>query len=415
MKKIVFGLLMLCLVFANVLLPVKGNSFTDASDIIKYELDTYETINDLSVDAINIYSFQVEEKGAYCFEADYTFKDKDDKVMSIAVINMNTSKDLLDIPIAELSDEQVHELVLNMLNSVQYNIDDETDALTYHLEKSYYLEPGTYWMTVVATGGMDEETWEIKDVDGNAVFKVSPLEKDAYSLTKVKFSYKDSLYLDVQNKTTVVTYITGGDIPRTIYNTEYKAPMRDYYEFMGYYAYRKRDGKWLYAEEYIDDSLGFEMVEYRNYSWYKKGKEPEGYVRYPLYFESYGSEVYAMDTMQDGDVIIHREEWQGYPYVIRYHANQTGKGTMKNSYYNYGKTKKLRKNTFTSSKGKLAGWKARRASDNKWLYTNGTTTKWYKEGKQPKGWKKYVFKDQEATKNLTKEYDDVIHMYATYN
>ena len=415
MKKIVFGLLMLCLVFANVLLPVKGNSFTDASDIVKYELDTNEIINDLSADAINIYSFQVEEKGAYCFEADYTFKDKDSKVMSIAVINMNTSKDLLDIPIAELSDEQVYELLLNMLNSVQYNIDDETNDLTYHLEKSYYLEPGTYWMTVVATGGIDEETWEIKDIDGNAVFKVSPLEKDAYSLTKVKFSYKDSLYLDVQNKTTVVTYITGGDIPRTIYNTEDKAPMRDYYEFMGYYAYRKRDGKWLYAEEYIDDSLGFEMVEYRNYSWYKKGKEPEGYVRYPLYFESYGSEVYAMDTMQDGDVIIHREEWEGYPYVIRYHANQTGKGTMKNSYYNYGKTKKLRKNTFTSSKGKFAGWKARRASDNKWLYTNGTTTKWYKEGKQPKAWKKYVFKDQEATKNLTKEYDDVIHMYATYN
>lgn len=47
-------------------------------------------------------------------------------------------------------------------------------------------------------------------------------------------------------------------------------------------------------------------------------------------------------------------------------------------------------------------------------YTNGTTKKWYKEGKQPKGWKKYVFKDQEATKNLTKEYSDVIHMYATY-
>ena len=48
------------------------------------------------------------------------------------------------------------------------------------------------------------------------------------------------------------------------------------------------------------------MVEYRNYSWYKKGKEPEGYVRYPLYFEGYGSEVYAMDTMQDGDVILFR-------------------------------------------------------------------------------------------------------------
>ena len=131
MKKIVLGLVMFCLISVNVLLPVKGNSFTDATDVIKYELDTNESVDDLSIDAVNIYSFQVEEKGAYCFEADYAFEDKDDKVMSLTVINMNASKDLLDIPLAELSDEQVYELLLNMLNSVQYNIDDETNDLTY--------------------------------------------------------------------------------------------------------------------------------------------------------------------------------------------------------------------------------------------------------------------------------------------
>ena len=67
---------------------------------------------------------------------------------------------------------------------------------------------------------------------------------------------------------------------------------------------------------------------------------------------------------------------------------------------------------------KFQGWKAKYydwVNDvETWYYTNGKKCGWYEAGKQPKGWTKYVFKNQEKVKNLTSYTYDVIHMYAVW-
>ena len=132
----------------------------------------------------------------------------------------------------------------------------------------------------------------------------------------------------------------------------------------------------------------------------------------------FGSDCYVMDTMKNGDELFHREVWAPNQYVIRYHANKGGKGTMKNSYYTYDKTKKLRANTFTHKTKKFQGRKAKYydwwEDVEMWYYTDGKKCGWNAAGKQPIGWNKYVFKNQEKVKNLTVEMDGVIHMYAVW-
>ena len=48
---------------------------------------------------------------------------------------------------------------------------------------------------------------------------------------------------------------------------------------------------------------------------------------------------------------------------------------------------------YTYKNKTFEGWRCYRASDNKWLYTNGKQKAWYRARKAPKGWKKYIFEN----------------------
>lgn len=349
-----------------------------------------------------IYSFELEERGAVSVNADFTFETAGEKEVSISVMPESFLDDMLGGLFGGTASN---------LQSNGENIVTTEDSVS--LSGKYILDAGVYWVVAGVTGEYDEETWEEVKVEGTFDLTVDKLAEDAYTVDQVTFRFKKSKYTAPIDPVTL-EYIHGESAPQVMMMGN-EMTEREHYTMDGYYAYRKRDNAWLYAKEVmVSDEWGDAYSEYQDYSWYPLGAAPEGYVRYAVVGLVLGTEEFAMDTMQDGDVVILREVWSGDPYVVRYHANVGGKGTMKNSYFNYDKTKKLRANTFTHKTKDFAGWKARRDSDQKWYYTNGTDTGWYKEGKQPKGWKKYIFEEREAVKNLTEEYYDIIHMYAIW-
>lgn len=101
-------------------------------------------------------------------------------------------------------------------------------------------------------------------------------------------------------------------------------------------------------------------------------------------------------------------------YTVVYNANG-GSGKMANTIINYGVAgQPLAKNTFTRSGYTFTGWNAHRASDNKWYYTKGTSTGWYKSGAQPSGYTKTLYKDGVAVSKTTSVHKDTVTMYAQW-
>lgn len=95
---------------------------------------------------------------------------------------------------------------------------------------------------------------------------------------------------------------------------------------------------------------------------------------------------------------------------------------MGNSTFRYDQTYNLKNNTFEHKTKSFSGWKAmtKDVKGNKiWFYTNGTKSGWYKEGKQPKGWKKKVFKNKEKVTKLADNFEQYcnygeVYMYAAW-
>lgn len=100
-------------------------------------------------------------------------------------------------------------------------------------------------------------------------------------------------------------------------------------------------------------------------------------------------------------------------FTVKYNSNG-GIGTMSDTTVIYNNTTKLRANTFTNSGAEFKGWTAKRSSDNKWYYTNGTKTAWYLEGSQPGGYEKYVYKDKQSVARTSTVKGDVVTMYAQW-
>ncbi|MDO4532218.1 MAG: InlB B-repeat-containing protein [Coriobacteriia bacterium] len=100
-------------------------------------------------------------------------------------------------------------------------------------------------------------------------------------------------------------------------------------------------------------------------------------------------------------------------FTVKYNANG-GSGTMKNTTVTYGISKKLRKNTFTRQWYTFSGWNLYKHSSKKWYYTNGSTSKWYKKGEQPSGYKLVVYSDQHSVRWTTSVDKDVIEVYAVW-
>lgn len=81
----------------------------------------------------------------------------------------------------------------------------------------------------------------------------------------------------------------------------------------------------------------------------------------------------------------------------------------------FGKTNRAKANTFTRSGYTFEGWYVKRECDGKWLYTNGKTKKWYKSGKQQKGYTKVVYKDKSSFSKTTSVNADTLHLYAKWS
>lgn len=102
-------------------------------------------------------------------------------------------------------------------------------------------------------------------------------------------------------------------------------------------------------------------------------------------------------------------------FTIQYDKNGGSGNNMPNTTVTYGVSTKISLNTYQSpSDDKLfAGWYANRKSDNKWLYQNESgKLGWYKEGSQPSGYTKSIYRDGVTVAHTSSVKNDTIVMYA---
>jgi hypothetical protein len=142
------------------------------------------------------------------------------------------------------------------------------------------------------------------------------------------------------------------------------------YTLAGWNAYRASDNKWYYTN-------GSSM------SWYIEGSQPSGYTKYV--YEN-GSSVSKTSTV-DNDTVTMYAQWTANEFTVVYNANG-GTGSMDNQSITYGVPETLTANQFTKTGYTFAGWYLYRASDQKWGYTNGTSTGFYTAGSEPSGYTK---------------------------
>lgn len=102
-------------------------------------------------------------------------------------------------------------------------------------------------------------------------------------------------------------------------------------------------------------------------------------------------------------------------FTIQYDKNGGSGNNMPSTTVTYGVSTKISLNTYQSpSDEKLfAGWYANRKSDNKWLYQNESgKLGWYKEGNQPSGYTKSIYRDGVTVAHTSSVKNDTIVMYA---
>ena len=109
-------------------------------------------------------------------------------------------------------------------------------------------------------------------------------------------------------------------------------------------------------------------------------------------------------------------QWTPIHYTIKYDANG-GTGTMADQSITYEGYTKVRPNTFTKSGYTFGGWYASRIKDGvtQYLYTStGSNWEWYDEGKQPSGYRLYLYRYDETTGRATTIDGDVITLHAQW-
>lgn len=102
-------------------------------------------------------------------------------------------------------------------------------------------------------------------------------------------------------------------------------------------------------------------------------------------------------------------------FTIQYDKNGGSGDNMPSTTVVYGVSTKISLNTYKSpSDEKLfAGWYANRKSDDKWLYQDESgKLGWYKEGNQPTGYTKSIYRDGVTVAHTSSVKNDTIVMYA---
>ncbi|MCQ2354348.1 MAG: InlB B-repeat-containing protein [Clostridia bacterium] len=106
--------------------------------------------------------------------------------------------------------------------------------------------------------------------------------------------------------------------------------------------------------------------------------------------------------------------WKANTFTVRYNANG-GSGSMADTAVTYDTSTAIRINTFTRSGYDFMGWYRYRTYDNKWYYTDGSSSGWYEKDKQPAGYELSVLGDGKNV-SRTSPYDkDVCVFYAVWN
>ena len=233
--------------------------------------------------------------------------------------------------------------------------------------------------------------------DGVSVAKTSSVNGD------VIIMYAQWTALDITYTVQYNANGGSGTMADTVVVYGYNTPLRTNtftktgYKFAGWNAYRTAKNQWYYT-----DASG-------NTGWYTEGSQPDGY-----YLHTYRDGVnVAKTTSTANDVAIMYAVWEPITYTVRYDANG-GTGSMADTTVTFGVSTKLRSNTFTRAGYEFAGWNAYRTSDNKWYYTNGTSSTWYTEGSEPSGYYKDTYVDGVSVAKTCTVDGDVAIMYAQW-
>lgn len=244
----------------------------------------------------------------------------------------------------------------------------------FKLKEKVTLNKGTYYFSVT---GFDQKQHKYY---GNYSFKLSiPVVK-----YKIKYQYDGKTY-----GTTTLQY----GKTYTLKANQFK---KTGYHFVGWTLQRASDNKFLYTNG-------------KTTKWYKEGKQPSGYAK-KVYKNK--ASIKNLST-KNGETLTFHARLTKNSFTVKYHANG-GTGSMKQTIVKYGNATALRSNTFKKSGYQFEGWTCYRSSDKKWYYTNGKSYGWYKEGKQPSGYKKVVYKNKAKVAKTTSVQKDNVHMFARW-
>lgn len=147
--------------------------------------------------------------------------------------------------------------------------------------------------------------------------------------------------------------------------------------------------------------------------WCAEGSQPSGWKKYVYKNQAKILKTYSKNK---GVVYFYAQWKQNEPqtFTIKYNANG-GSGSMADTVVTYGKATPLRNNQFVKQGYKFVGWTAKR-DDNTWRYyqPNGSGDGWYAEGRQPSGWKKFVYANQVNVLHTYNKNKGVVTFYAQW-
>lgn len=130
--------------------------------------------------------------------------------------------------------------------------------------------------------------------------------------------------------------------------------------------------------------------------------------------ETYEPKEILPETGYGNKSVVFYTNWKPNTFTIKYDANG-GSGTMVNTGVTYGTSVKTTQNMFSKKGHTFTGWYLYRASDSKWLYTNGSSTAWYTESAVPSGYYKKMCAGGASVSAETEVHKDTITFYAQWS
>lgn len=289
-----------------------------------------------------------------------------------------------------------------MVSNVRY-IDNYYPNDETMIELHYLLPKGEWYIWLQFTGNQSTKFDYVIEKDSTSGYDVKTTKYQVVLNGGELRKISESNGGELKEQPKSVTCLTLENDPKQGKLTNFLIfqgdPVKTGYTFTKY-TVRDRDGKWLYK---LSDG---------SYGWYNSSDKPSAATK-ALFLVN--SQYTIANYLRDKNTTVRLyANYKANKFTIQYHANG-GTGTMKDTKAVYGEANKLRTNTFKRNGYTFGGWFVKRKSDNKWLYTNGTAKKWYVAGKEPKGYKRVVYKTEASLSKITSTNGAVIGVYAKWN